>query len=245
MFEKVMGSDLIEVAEAADLLGVSHRSVHHFVRQGLLRPRYPRGRKLNAPEMFHREEVAALAELRERKVDFQQVTAAAMQAHASTRALERRVEFLEKLLGHSRATLPVGEEEVAALYAEARRGIEVPPINVDGVMRWSSIFLSLSEEFLEQLVAVTGDEDAWRTFLDLAAAMLQDAPLDTFSYDKELEAAYGYFKYARESARRVIYFHLRNCHGPRTAAHVIRPPEEDAHAGVLNLLSGVFSSAYP
>ena len=245
MLEKVMGSSLIEVGEAAELLGVSHRSVHHFVRQGLLRPRYPRGRKLNAPEMFHREEVAALAEAREKKLDFQQITAAAMQAHASSRALERRVEFLEQLLGRSYASLSLEDDDVAAIYAEARQGAEVPPIDVAGVMRWSSIFLSIGEEFLERLTAVTGDEEAWRAFLDLSAAIIRDAPLDTFSYDKELEAAFGYFRYARENMRRVVYFHLRNCYGPQTASHFVKPLAGDAHTGVLNLLGGMFSGTYP
>lgn len=244
MLEKVMGSSLIEVEEAAELLGVSHRSVHHFVRQGLLRPRYPRGRKLNAPEMFHREEVAALVEARERKLDFHQITTAAMQAHASSRSLERRVEFLEQLLGRSYATLSLEEEDVSAIYAEARRGMEVPPLNVEGVMRWSAIFLSVGEEFLERLVAVTGDTESWRVFLDLSAAIIRDAPLDTFSYDKELEAAFGYFRYARENVRRVIYFHLRNCHGERAAAYIVKPKTNDAHAGVLNLLGGMFSGTY-
>jgi hypothetical protein len=242
MREEAMGSDLIDVMEAAELLGVSHRSVHHFVRQGLLKPRYPRGRKLNAPELFLREEVSALVEARERKLDFRQVGTVALQAHASSRALERRVEFLEQLLGRSYATLPLDEEDVVALYSEAREGIEVPPTDVTSVMRWSGIFLSMSEEFLEVLTAITNDIEAWKVFLDLSSAMLRDAPLDVLAYDKELEAAYGYFKYARENMRRVLYFHVRNQYGPRTANHTLSLPEEDVHEGVLRLLGGVFST---
>lgn len=238
MFRKVMGRDLIGVKEAAELLDVSPRSVHHFVRQGLLKPRYERGRGLNAPEMFHKEEVVALSEVRREKVDFKSVVAAARQAHASSRSLERRVEFLEKLLGHSIVTLSLEHDDVVSMYAAARAGIEVPPVTVDGVMHWSKIFLALGEEFLEELEAATSDPDAWSVFMDLSAAMLRDAPLDDFLHDKELEAAYGYFKYARENMRRAIYFHLRNRFGDQAAR---RFGAQDSHSEVLRLLSGVFS----
>jgi len=240
MREEAMGSDLIDVMEAAELLGVSHRSVHHFVRQGLLKPRYPRGRKLNAPELFLRDEVCALVEAREKRFDFRYTGTIAMQAHASSRALERRVEFLEQLLGRSFATLSLDEEDIVALYAEAKEGVEVPPIDVTGVMRWAGIFLSMGEEFLELLASATNDIESWKVFLDLSAAMLRDAPLDTLSYDKELEAAYGYFRYARESLRRVMYFHVRNQYGPQTAGRTLTVPKEDVHEGVLRLLGGVF-----
>ena len=192
--------------------------------------------------MFLREEVAALAAAREKKLDFQKVGLVAAQAHASSRALERRVEFLEQLLGRSWATLSLAEDDVVSLYNEARDGIEVPPIKTEEVMRWAGVFLSMGEEFLDVLVAITGDVDAWRVFLDLAAAMLRDAPLDTLTYDKELEAAYGYFRYARENLRRVLYFHVRNHHGPQIAGRMVGTPDENVHEGVLRLLGGVFST---
>lgn len=242
MLRKAMGSDLIEAAEAAELLGVSHRSVHHFVRQGLLHPRYPRGRKLNAPALFHREEVAALAEVRERKLDFRQVAATALQAHVSARSLERRVEFLETLLGSKYATLSMEEEDVVAVYADARQASEAPPARVDEIMRWSSIFMGIGEEFLEALEAFTSDSEAWRVFLDLASATIRDAPLEDFAHDKELEMAYAYLKYARETMRRVVFFHVRNRYGERTANEFITTPEEDVHAGVLRLLGGVLGN---
>lgn len=239
MFRKVMGRDLIGVKEAAELLGVSPRSVHHFVRQGLLKPRYERGRGLNSPEMFSKEEVAALVEVRAEKVDFRSVMTAARQAHASTRSLERRVEFLEKLLGSGYRTLSLDPEDVTAVYASARMASEAPPVTVDGAMHWAQVFLSLGEEFLEELEAVTSDPEAWHVFLDLLSAMIRDAPLSHFAHDKELEAAYAHLKYAGENMKRTVYFHLRNRYGDVAANSF---SAKDAHSEVLRLLSGVFSN---
>jgi len=238
MVRKVMGRDLIEVKEAAELLDVSPRSVHHFVRQGLLKPRYERGKGLNAPERFHKEEVVALSEARREKADFKSVLASARQAHAASRSLERRVEFLEKLLGHSTVTLSLEHDDIISLYSAARLGIEVPPATVEGVMYWSKVFLALGEEHLEILEAATSDPEAWSVFMELSTAMLRDAPIDDFVHDKELEAAYGYFKYARENMRRAVYFHLRNRFGDQTAR---RFGAQDSHSEVLRLLSGVFN----
>lgn len=238
MREKTMGSDLIDVMEAAEILGVPYRSVHHFVRQGLLKPRYPRGRKLNAPVLFVREEIEALHDARKRSFDFTQVGTLALQAHASSRALERRVEFLEQLLGSAYHTLSLEEEDVISLYAQAKECAEFPIIEVDAIMYWSKVLLALGEEFLEVLSSMTNDEEAWHVFLDLSSALIREAPLDQLNYDKELEAAYGYLKYATINMRRTVYLHLHNRLGPRAAQKIIGKPQ-DVHEEVLRLLAGV------
>lgn len=240
-----MGSDFIEVQEAAELLGVLPRSVYYLVRRGLLHPKYTHKKGLRSRRVFIKDEVLALAELRERKLTFQEVAAAAMQSHIAVRALERRVEMLEMLLNSRHSGLSLKEEDVIAVYASARQAIEAPPSIVEDIMHWASVFLSMGEEFLEAAEMFTGDAKAWKVFLDLGSATLRDAPLGDLVHDKELEAAYGYFRYARENLRRVALFHVRNRYGEKTARSIFTSPIEDAHVGVLRLLGGTFNSHHP
>ncbi len=244
MPEKFMGSDLISAKEAGAILGLTPRSVHHQVRQGILHPQYPRGRKLNAPELFSRAEVEALAEVRAKGMGMPQLTSMAVRSYATSRALERRVEVLEQLLGADTVRLPTEEGEVHALYLEACDVRQAPPAeDVRQVMRWTGIFIALGEEYLDIMEHVTGDTNVWQVLMDVGAAFVRDSPIDKFPTDKELEAAYGYLQFSRKNLRQVCYFHVRQREGPHIAGRLLSPGSEDMHAGVFRLLASVFGPA--
>lgn len=243
MPEKFMGSDLIDAKEAGAILGLTPRSVHHQVRQGLLRPQYPSGRKLNAPELFSRAEVESLAEARDNGLGLPQLSSMAVRSYAASRSLERRVAVLEQLLGTGAPVLSTREEDVHSMYLEARDVRRAAPAaSVEQVMRWAGIFIAIGEEYLDVMEHVTGDTGAWQVLMDVGGAFVKDAPIEQLAQDKELEAAYGYLQFSRKNLRQVCYFHVRCREGPHVAARLLAPSSEDMHAGVFRLVASVFGA---
>jgi hypothetical protein len=234
MSNESMGSgELIDGHAASALLGVTRRHVHYLVRNGSLTPRYPRGKGLNTMH-FHPEEVSALVAERERDdFDVKKLSARVAQAHALSRALERRVELLETLLGRHAWPLPSDEEAVVALYARAQDEQQRPTKKIAGVVEWSRLFMAMGEEFLDLTEAFTGDEDCWQVYTNLVDIMLIEAPIDRFSFDLELKAAYGYLDVGRRNLRASAFFYIRSRYGSHVANE--RFDTEECHSEIRTL----------
>jgi hypothetical protein len=142
----------------------------------MVQPVYSKDRRLSE-RGYRREEIAALAEARERGLNLPRVASMAARSYAAARALEHRVDRLEQVLGIGANPLPLDEESVLALYAEASDRLR-PPRKLDEITRWTRIFLAMGEEFFELLEAYTGDEDGWAVFMDYARAALEAEPED-------------------------------------------------------------------
>lgn len=228
-----MGSKpLISPAEAAKLLRTDRRGLRRLVRGGFLQEHYS-----SEKPAYHREEVAALRETREVRLTPQRIAAYASRAYAAARSLERRIEMLENVFDLKARKLPCDEESAIALYTEAREAAEFPPSHIDDVMRWTSIFLAVGQEFFDLLEAYTGDEECWRPFHDLADRMLADKPSDRFFYDKIIETAYGYFEASVRNLKSVCFFHVRNRVGPNTADRIFHEKPSDEYEELLSIIA--------
>ncbi len=240
MGAKRMGSDaLIDPTEAGQLLGVTREHVHHLVRSGMLRPRYAKERGRQAPMRFHREEVAALVETREKKTyDLQKIAGQAAQAFAMARQLERRVELLENFLGRMTWPLETDEESVVALYARAQDAQQEPDTSIAGVMDWARTFIAMGDEYLDLTEAFTGDENCWKVFKDLSDIMIFAVPRDRINFDRELEAAYGYLDVGRRHLQTMSFFYIRNRFGNHVAKELL--DVESCHEEVLSLATAIW-----
>lgn len=227
-----MGSNqLISAKETAAILGLSVASINHLVRQGMLQPVYSKDRRLN-DRRYRKDEVAALAEARERGLNLPRVASMAARSYATARALEHRVDRLEQVLGIGMSPLPLDEESVLALYAEASDRLR-PPKKLEDLSRWTRIYLSMGEEFFELLEAYTGDEEGWVVFMDFARATMEAQPEEA---DPEVKQAYEMLLAARNHLRNVCFIYARCKYGVRKANRVFHGDEHDEILKIVDSL---------
>lgn len=231
-----MGSNhLVSAKAVAGLLGVTPRMVYHYVRSGLLHPRYDKALGRRGTMLFDKHEVSAVAEALSRPATFSEIMVRSTQAHVMARSLLKRVEQLEELLGAKFEQPPLDEEAVMSLYLEARDDLESPPAEPERINYWARFFLSASEEFFDVLEAYSCKENSWETFYDLSRAIAEEAPLE-LQNDGELQAAYKGFAMGRKHLREVLFFYLRARHGTKDAVRMFEA-DVPAHEKVLRFLS--------
>jgi len=231
-----MGSNhLVSAKVVASLLGVTPRMVYHYVRDGLLHPRYDKSQGKQGTMLFDQREVAAVAEAFSKPSTFNEIMARSMQAHVMARSLTKRVEQLEELIGAKFEQPPLEEEAVLSLYFEARDDLESPPASPDRICYWSKFFMSASEEFFDALEAYSCKERSWEAFYDLSRAIAESVPLE-LQNDEELQAAYRGFAAARKHLREVLFFHLRARHGTKDAVRMFEA-DVTSHEKILRFLS--------
>jgi hypothetical protein len=233
-----MGSKpLIPIEEAARILDTSVDNVRSFMRRGILRPQYPKGKGWRKEFLFHAEEVSALAEVREMKLTPDKVASFAVRGYVAARSLERRIEMLEQLIEARTRALPVDEESVIALYQKGMDALGYTPVEKSELVEWASIFIAMGEEFFEALEAYTDNGEAWWVLYQLARNISAATPVDQLYQDVELEAAYRYFEAARRHFYRVVYFHVRCRFGVRTANRIFEERPNDYHEEILNIIA--------
>lgn len=158
---------------AAELLGVSERTIFRFLERCYLRPA-----KQGGESGVFQEDVLALREVREKEKtrDHKDSLPFAINAktigalHARISALECRMATVLRMLGISAEPLRLTDPEIAALYEQAVNQSETgwSPYHED---QWCDLFERLRHEDLEQLERVTGDAHPWRPFARLASTM--------------------------------------------------------------------------
>lgn len=227
--------------ETAELLGVSVAQVRVLVRQGYLTPYYDQSKRLNASRTFDRDEVYALAEVRDtekgqRKLDMQRMMTIAVQALAKAKQLERRLESLEQALGRSAWPLPMDEESLIRLYTRATEDSDKPAYTDDEVLDWSKVLLALGTEVFDSIEAQTEDTDCWKPFLELTDSMLTRAPHDKLEYDIELKSIYSYLDAGKRNLQHVIFLYLQRRFGVQAASKAF-DVGYDGHRDVLALLA--------
>lgn len=233
-----MGSKpLIPLEEAASILGVSVDNVRSFMRRGILRSQFPKGKGWQKEFYFHAEEVSALAEVREMKLSPDKLASFAVRGYVAARSLERRIEMLEQLMEARARALPSDEESVIALYEKGMDALGYIPIEKAELIEWATIFIAMGEEFFEALEAYTDNGEAWWVFYQLARNISAATPVDKLYQDPELDAAYRYFETSRRHFKCAVHFHVRNRFGVREANRVFEDHPNDYHEEILNIIA--------
>lgn len=244
MREKRMGrSELLSTRAVADLLDVTPQTVNHLVEEGVLTPTYERVPGQPPKRRFRTEEVEDYEEARRSPRGRANAGLLARQATATARALERRVSFLEEVLGARLNPPAVDADSVISCLQEATDDLEVIPATVERILYWARFFVGVGEEFFDMLEAATSDEEAWTTFQDLAQAIVSEKNVEALELSHELQAAYNYLEVGRRNLRAVLFMFLCSRFGARKAVRAIGRVQ-DVHDEVLNsAVIGVVSKA--
>lgn len=221
-----MGRDLLTVAETSALLEVSSRTISKHIQEGLLAPIY-----VNKRPMLLRVDVENLDEARRLDISPRKAKLLATQALAATRALERRIAFLEELLGAKKQVPPTDAESVSTIFIEANDDLDEIPISLSRVMYWAGFFMTVGEEFFDVVYATTEDDDAWQIFLELGQAISEE--LLKLELNPDMRAAWNYLEVGRRNLRTTLFQHLRARLGIRAALKTLGEPE-DVHDEILN-----------
>jgi hypothetical protein len=203
--------DLVSLPTAARMLGVTARTIHLMCRQGLLDPVY---KKPRGPKHFPVNEVAALAEVRHKKMDLPAVAALSMRAFVIAKANERRLDELFRLLGLRRKVLGTTTTEVVEVYEKAAAALEVERMPlIHELEDWAATFFAIDEAYLRLVISCTASEEPWKVFLDLATKYANNRKFEYFDAVPELRAAYDQLEAARRNLRMVAYMFCRETKG--------------------------------
>lgn len=233
---------LVPIAEAAKLVGMTERTLHSMAERGILEAVHPQRR---GPKHFRMHDLSALAEIRLKKMDLSTIADLAMQAYVASRSNARRVDDLYYLLGFDSPVLGTSEEEVVALYIRAQEaGTQSRDLPAESVHRWAGIFYSVDESYLELVSQHTGSDEPWKVFVDLANTFLSEMPTDSFSTNPPLKSAYAYLSMARTNLRTTSYHFCRHRFGIATAGKVFRNDASDPIEDLVRLMFPPLSKVF-
>jgi excisionase family DNA binding protein len=160
-------ADFVTRAEAANLLGVTERTIFNLLRSGALRrSRQGDRRGVRRSDVLSYRDHGGTAKIKK-------TARVSSVLERRVRHLHQDLEVVVELLDVQRQPLGLGADEVLELYrcAEAFASGTWPP----GCERsWVGILLRLDISVLAALATKTGDPDPWRPFFRLRAA-LEDA----------------------------------------------------------------------
>jgi len=230
-----MGSpdNSISHTEASEILSVSCRQLRRLVRRGFIYPLTP-GDSHNEPR-YRVEEVHALADVREQKLDMPSVAMLAVQAQALSRTVSSKLDQICHFLGIQNYKLGTGEDDIFDLYARVREELRVPPEDwrTGSIMEWAAVINAIDEAYLDLLARHTLDESPWEYFLQLANEIMLHRARAT---DANLDFAFACLDAARRNLRNVAYLYVLGRHGYKVANKIFIKSE---------VTDAVISNLYP
>ena len=204
---------LITRQQAAEILGVTVRHLRNLVREGTI---LPADIGKGSAELFRAEEVYALTQLRGRRLNLADTARMAMQAHATARATQQRLDKLCHLLGFGVNRLSYEDESVHALHAKVQHALssDLSTIETGELMDWAATFHGIDESYLRIVENYTNDREPWSTYLALANEVMKYSNL---SEEVNTRFAFSCLDSARKHLRHVAYFYVRTTHGAKVA----------------------------
>lgn len=220
---------LLTRQETAEALGITIRHLYNVVRQGRLIPVDTGDTK---EELFREEEVHALVQARTRQVDLPGAIGLALQAHATARATQQRLDKLCHLLGFGVNRLNYEEEAVHCLHLKVRdtKHGGVADLETGAIMEWASIFHGIDESYLRIVEDYTLDVSPWSSYLELANEIMKYASQAT---EMNTRFAFSCLDSARKHLRHVAYFYVRTKLGQDVAQMAFDETVDDEIIGQL------------
>lgn len=226
--------DLISRTEALKLLGVGKNTLAKMVRNGELDQYYLTREDGKRATGYSREQIECRADLAEKGIDLASLASMTLGDKARIRVLERKVDDLLTLFGLNHEELPTEEEEVLALYLEAKnKSFERFP-GKDVVARWCRILYGFTEQYLAVLEFHTKNDEPWHPFWRIATQLLRLFPRGV----AEFEYYRGFLLSALQHLRNTIYVYVCRRNGPKTAGKIFpetadRTPVDDLYRFLL------------
>lgn len=224
--------DLLTTQEAAKMLGVPIRALKTLIQKGVLEPEVGDTKKRG----FRLSDLSALAQALSKKMDLSSIGHMALKALAIATRADRKINQLYEAVGFRVLDLPLEEASAVALYQRTQEALFQMEFSPDEVTEWARVFLAMSEEYLKLLELYTESEEPWKVFMDLGAHLSEAAPVEKFTYRKDLEAAWGLLRVGRNHLRQVSYFYARQKLGARKAGQLLPDAQLSTTETVLNLL---------
>lgn len=192
-----MSTTYMSQTDAANVLGVTTRTIRSYTKTGLLRRTKTADGKLLGVEA---SDVYELAEAR--AVRDETISAIGLRKMAQQMArLRADVDTLMRIMDTKNVPLGITAEYARDLVAAAQAHLAQSSWAVDEINAWSNIFLRLTEEDLEILPTTHG----WVPLLKLAGRMLtfvRNSP--DYASDLELQKQYAALSEGRSRLREAI-----------------------------------------
>jgi len=203
---------LVSHKEAASMLGVTVRALRWVLQNGALQRSEVAGK-------VRLTDVSDLARHISKGFDLPRVASLTIKALVSANRAERRLDFIEELMGIERDQLELTEEAVATLHQNTKDLLleYTDDLEADEVMEWARTFANITEEYLKAVQYMLDDDEPWHAYISAAQKLYVHAPRSRFWARKDLESAYAYLGSARRHLRQVAYFYIRHS-GKRTKA---------------------------
>lgn len=212
----------ITADQAAGILGVGRNQVYRLVRDGALqRVSGTTGMRT----LLYAEEVQALADTRGVGTSLAELQKSLITERAARRALERRLDRVERMLCLHAPVVGYDEPEVLDLVERVRDALQEPPTETLEVLDWCAIFRSVHEELFHLIRVYTDNPEPWAPLLALAERMYKDGCRG--NHDKDLEGAYTELSLARRSLRQAAFFYITQSCNRAHANSVIPEAETD------------------
>jgi hypothetical protein len=221
-----MGSaqELLTLAQAAKILGVTGQQVQNLCRNQQLDAHYPRGKR--GGQHFLAEDVYNLQELRALPGLQAKLPHLAMKAIMSSRRVEKQFKELCMYLGLDADVLRLEKEEVVSLYHQAENFLDQLGASEEDILRWARTILSITEEFLLLTEQHLGEDEPWRLYYEVYNKLSASCPPGT-----RLRI---FVDHAKRNLRNVTYFYIRGIYGGRKASRAV--PREAYSRRVIQTL---------
>jgi len=182
--------------------------------------------------MFREEEVHALARVRTQQLSLPDIAALAVQAQATARSTQQRLDKLCHLLGVGVNRLSYDDDSVHALHLKVRdtRAGDLASMQTGAIMEWATTFHSIDESYLRVVENYTSDDSPWHSYLDLANELMRYAPLAS---EMNTRFAFACLDSARKHLRHVAYFYVHTKLGSDTAKVMFTETVDDEIIGQL------------
>lgn len=218
---------ILPVAEAARVLGVSVRQVNNMKQQGLLS---------TAADGFYANEVYALKEIRRRKLSLTDVAMMAQRADISARRTERVMRQLLDTFDFGRSLISLEKDDVLAFHTRVEDELLLLGglNNVKEVADWACKFNAIGEEYFEVVALYTGSDEPWRPYAELAAKLLKEAPREELRIDNALRLAYECLHKARKDMNIAGFNYARKRYGKVLALRAFPAAKGDVHDSILS-----------
>jgi len=168
-----MGSDFVTFEEAASRLNRSKRSIHYYLKQGLLTKKL-----VNGEVLLPRADVEQLAI--DLGADVPAINRKSFfELMSRVRKLEETVSVFKRMWDVQDKPLRPSDAEAMGLYGAATQALTATMWKKEEIEMWADLFDRMDETFLDTVGKVTSLPKPWATFYNLCLNMM--------SYLKEFE----------------------------------------------------------
>lgn len=162
-------SSLMTIAEAANRLSVTKRSIHNYINKGFLR-RAVR----NSDVLVHRDDVEQLAE--DKGTDFPALNRRTLhELNLRIRKLEEQMVMVQEIWanwGVAEKPLRPSPQEAASLFKACTDYLTADQYRFDEMEAWANIFAQIDEQVLVRLSEAVQTVKPWEPFHQLVNRML-------------------------------------------------------------------------